>query len=259
MGMSNYTYPKANKYPDLKTVYEQCSGPGGLKLAEFMADKMKLQAGKRVLDVGFNRGYQTCFLAKEYDVWMVGIDPWDDRTGEIPHVEFLMENARNWNVKEKVLAIKVGVPDTLFADASFDYVYTSTTLEMLRGFDGEQAYQDALAEIYRVLRPGGVLGLSEPMHHDVEIPGELILRVSQEGAGAWIDFFATLAETEVAVRAAGFEILEAAYAPDAQAWWEEYAEYDPGCRTEPDGEAATIKMDGGRWLSFGYVIARKPA
>jgi hypothetical protein len=32
-------YPKASKYPDLDTIYTQCSGPGGLKLAEFMADK----------------------------------------------------------------------------------------------------------------------------------------------------------------------------------------------------------------------------
>ncbi len=256
--MANDKYPKANKYPDIKTVYEQCSGPGGLKLAEFMAEKMGLQAGKRVLDVGFNRGYQTCFLAKEYAVQMVGIDPWDDRTDETPHVEYLMENARIWHVEDKVLAVKVGVPETHFADAAFDYVYASTTLEMLRGFDGEQAYLDALAEIYRVLRPGGVLGLSEPMHHNVEIPKELVPRVSQ-GPGAWTDFFVTLAETEAAVRSIGFEILEAEYAPDAQAWWEEFAKYDPFCRANPDGEPATIKLDGGRWLSFGYVIARKPA
>ena len=40
------------KYPDLETIYAQCSGPGGLKLAEFMAEKMQLQYNKRLLDVG---------------------------------------------------------------------------------------------------------------------------------------------------------------------------------------------------------------
>ena len=37
-------YPRANRYPDLEMIYKQCSGPGGLKLAEFMAEKMDLQA-----------------------------------------------------------------------------------------------------------------------------------------------------------------------------------------------------------------------
>ena len=33
--MTSANYPRASKYPDLETVYAQCSGPGGLKLAEF--------------------------------------------------------------------------------------------------------------------------------------------------------------------------------------------------------------------------------
>jgi ubiquinone/menaquinone biosynthesis C-methylase UbiE len=51
----------------------------------------------------------------------------------------------------------VGAPDTKFSGNSFDYVYSTTTLEMIRGMKGEQAYQDGLVEIYRVLKPGGLL------------------------------------------------------------------------------------------------------
>ena len=57
----------------------------------------------------------------------------------------------------------------------------------------------------------------------------------------------------------GFEIIEANYAPDARLWWEEYAQYDPGCQTEPDGDRRAIQVDAGRWLSFGYVVAKKPS
>lgn len=53
----------------------QCSGPGGLKLAEFMAEKMDLKAGARMVDIGIFMGYQTCFLAKEYGVDIVAVDP----------------------------------------------------------------------------------------------------------------------------------------------------------------------------------------
>jgi hypothetical protein len=58
-------YPKAAQYPDLNTIYVECSGPGGLLLAEFLADKMGLHPGARLLDIGIEHGYQTCFLAKE--------------------------------------------------------------------------------------------------------------------------------------------------------------------------------------------------
>ena len=129
-------------------------------------------------------------------------------------------------------------------------------MEMIRGMQGESAYREALAEIYRVLAPGGLLALGEPMHLDVEIPADLAPLVSQ-GDMPWVDFFATIEETEEAVRSAGFEILDAGYAPDARLWWQEFALYDPFCHQDPEGEPRTIATDDGRWLSFGYVIAQK--
>lgn len=253
-----HPYTKANKYSDLETIYAQCSGPGGLKLAEFMAEKMQLQAGKRLLDVGTSRGYQSCFLAKEYGVFVVGIDPWPDRDGTSTHIDHLMKNAQTWEVHELVLGVQVGVPDTRFAENTFECVYSTTTLEMIRGFEGAEAYRSCLAEIYRVLKPGGVFGLGEPMHLDVEIPADLAPLVTQ-GNASWADCFATIQETEAACRSVGFEIVEADYAPDARLWWEEYAEHDPYCQTEPDGDRKAIQVDAGRWLSFGYVVAKKPS
>jgi hypothetical protein len=43
-----HTYTKAIKYSDLETIYAQCGGPGGLKLAEFMAEKMHKTGGLHV-------------------------------------------------------------------------------------------------------------------------------------------------------------------------------------------------------------------
>lgn len=255
--LNNFTYPRASKYPDLETIYTQCSGPGGLKLAEFMAEKMGLKSKKRVLDVGTNRGYQSCFLAKEYEVFLVGIDPWPDRDGKRTHIDHLMENADTWGVADLVLGIQVGVPDTRFGENSFDFVYTTTTLEMIRGIEGREVYRQCIAEIYRVLKPGGVFGLGEPTHLDVPIPADLAPLVT-EGDAAWADCFATIQETESVCESVGFEILEADYAADARLWWQEYAAYDPFCRGDLDGDKKAIQVDNGRWLSFGYVIARKP-
>jgi cyclopropane fatty-acyl-phospholipid synthase-like methyltransferase len=248
-------YPeRAGKYPDLDQVYAQCSGPGGLRLAEFMALKMGMTPGATVLDVGANRGLQTCFLAKEFGTLAVAVDPWDDRMDARPMVDHIRDNAVAWGVSDRVLALRLGVPDTRFADASFDFVYSTTALEMLRVLEGEAGYLAALREIHRVLKPNGILGLGEPMHRDVPIPEELLPLVSREPF-AWKDCFAGLGDTRTAVEAAGFEVLEADHAPDAADWWMEFVRHDPFA--PGSGDLETLQVDNGRWVSFGYVIARK--
>jgi len=252
--MSDFQYQKSCKYTDLDTIYAQCSGPGGLQLAEFIAEKMGLTAGKKLLDVGTNRGYQTCFLAKEYGVFAVGIDPWNDREQGNPMVDHLMQNAKDWGVEDAILAIKIGVPETNFADNSFDFIYSTTALEMFREISGEEAYLEALKELYRVLKPGGIFGLGEPMHYDVAIPPDLV-PILPDG---YRECFRTLAQSLVPIKTAGFEIIEADYAPDAQQWWLAFAEHDPFCKKDPEGEPKFLKLDNGRWTSFGYMISRKP-
>lgn len=255
--MPHHAYIISDKYTDLDTVYAQCSGPGGLKLAEFMASKMGLREGTRLLDVGCNRGYQTCFLAKEYRVSVVGIDPWTDRMDGNPMTEHLRENAEKWGVADSVLAVQVGVPETGFASSSFDYVYSTTALEMLRVLKGVEGYREAMEEIYRLLRPNGIFALGEPMHLDIEMPPDLDPYVSQDEY-PWKECFRDIHETTETVKLAGFEIIEADYAPDSRKWWLEYAEHDPFCKQKPEEDPKALEVDNGRWVSFGYVLARKP-
>ena len=44
-------------------------------------------------------------------------------------------------------------------------------------------------------------------------------------------------------------------ASEATEWWAEFARHDPfvGRTNEPE----TLRVDAGRWVSFGYVTARK--
>lgn len=254
-------YPKSCKYTDLEWIYSECSGPGGLQLTEFMAEKMQLRPGAVLLDIGIEHGLQTCFLAKEYDVFVVGIDPDLDRLDGHPHVEHLQRNIHTWGVADRVIGIQIGVPDTRFAGNTFHFIHSTTTLEMVRGLLGAEYYQKCLAEIYRVLRPGGIFGLGEPMHRDVPIPvdmAEIYTKGTGVGPEGWAHCFATLFETANLCAEAGFSILEADYAGEAWNWWQQFAHNDPYCKADPLGEAKIILQDGGRWLSYGYVIAQKP-
>jgi cyclopropane fatty-acyl-phospholipid synthase-like methyltransferase len=254
--MTAFQYTKSSKYTDLDTIYEQCSGPGGLQLAEFMAEKMGLKSGATLLDVGCNRGIQTCFLAKEFGVVAIGLDPWDDRKTGSPMVEHLRANTKLWGVENSVLGINLGVPDTHFASESFDFVYSTTALEMVRQSQGVEGYLNCLKEIHRLLKPGGVFGLGEPMHLDVSVPTDLLPYVSEDEY-PWIECFRSLRETVEQVEAAGFAVSESEYAPDARKWWLSFAKHDPFCKEEPAKDPKTLEVDGGRWASFGYIIAVK--
>jgi cyclopropane fatty-acyl-phospholipid synthase-like methyltransferase len=251
-----FNYRKSCKYTNYDTIYAQCSGPGGLQLAEFMAEKMGMTSGKKLLDVGPNRGWQTCFLAKEYGVFTVGIDPWDDREQGNPMIEHLQKNAREWGVEDFILGIKIGVPETHFAPESFDFIYSTTALEMVRVSQGVEAYLKCLEEIHRVLKPGGIFGIGEPMHLDVPIPRDLEPYISQDEY-SWKECFRSLKETAELVKSAGFEIAEADYAPDAWQWWMDFAKHDPFCKKNPEDDPKTLEVDGGRWTSFGYIICKK--
>ena len=244
-------YPIADKYTDLETIYRECSGPGGLQLAEYMAEKMKIEQGKKLIDIGFNRGYQTCFLAKEYGLDIVAIDPLNDLDTGLPHIDYLMKNAADFGLLDKILGVKSGVPDTLMPTGYFDYAYSTTTLEMVRGYQGMDMYLASLREIHCILKKGGVFGLGEPMHFDAPVPADLAEYVK---SNQWEECFATIDETKRAVIDAGFTVIEAGYCEEADRWWKEFATYEPGC--DPN-DIAVIENNDKRWLSFGYVIAVK--
>ncbi|MGY0488368.1 hypothetical protein [Streptomyces sp. WG-D5] len=60
--------------------------------------------------------------------------------------------------------------------------------------EGWKRYQAALGEIHRILRPGGVFGLGEPMHLEVPIPEDLRSYVTK-GEFCWADCFSDLSGT----------------------------------------------------------------
>lgn len=254
--MKQFTYEKSLRYKNLGMIYANCNGPGGLQLAELIAGKMELTAGSRLLDVGAHRGFHSCFLAREYNVQAVAIDPWDDTADDLPYAEHIRINADKWQVADKVLALQAGVPVTGFASESFDFVFAVTTLSLIRIMHSDDTYQLALDEIARLLPKGGVFALGDPMHLDTGLPDDLEPYVNQKDF-PWKKAFRSIHETMHDVARAGFEIMEADYVPDAQRWWQEYAQYDPYCKAHPEEDPKAIEVDNGRWASYGIIIARK--
>jgi cyclopropane fatty-acyl-phospholipid synthase-like methyltransferase len=241
-------YKKSEKYDCYEPINTNHAGPGGLQLAELVADKMSLKQGRKLIDVGCYRGYQTCFLAKEYGVDIVAIDPGGQIDGTPYGIEPLMENARRLDVGDKILGIKTKVPQTLLPNNYFDYAYTTDCLQMIRSNGGEEAYISALSEIHRILKKGGVLGLGEPMCTKCIMTDEIAPHCKLYGFDKG---YSTCEKTVSSVEKAGFKIMEHGYFDEAERWWR-----DKLCMNSDYGKHINLMLNSG-WLSFGYVVAVK--
>jgi cyclopropane fatty-acyl-phospholipid synthase-like methyltransferase len=156
-------YPFASNYTNYYEIYAESGGPGGLEFTEFIAEKLNISPGMRLLDINTYRGYKSCFLAREFDVLVVGIEPMNSISYNQPSIEHLENNAEKWGVKNKVIGIKTGILDSRFANNTFDAVYSTTSLKMAtQSFSNKEKSLDCFNEIYRILRPNGLIGIGEP-------------------------------------------------------------------------------------------------
>ena len=129
---------------------------GGPKSTLRLAQQCRITSDTRVLEVGCGTGYNAALIAKEFGCKVVGVDI----------AELSVEKARARAVKEGLtgqVEFQTGDAYSLpFEPESFDVIITEFVSQFLD-------MQLSLAEFFRVLRPGGVVGINE-MCKDNEIP-----------------------------------------------------------------------------------------
>jgi tocopherol O-methyltransferase len=114
-----------------------------------MAERLGIQPGQRVLDAGCGQGGSAVWLAREYDVEVVGITI-------VPHqVARARRYAMSEGVADRVRFEEQDYSRTSFPDASFDVVWA---MESVCHAADKPRF---LAEARRLLRPGGRLGIED--------------------------------------------------------------------------------------------------
>ncbi|HET9493126.1 MAG TPA: glycosyltransferase [Chloroflexia bacterium] len=112
--------------------------------ARILLDYLDLHDGDRVLDCGCGFGVYLMMMGRLRDLRMVGLDGQLDR----------LQTARREGVPAGL--VRGDILRLPFADESFDKIIMSEVLEHLP--DDRRG----LSELYRILRPGGVLAISVP-------------------------------------------------------------------------------------------------
>lgn len=116
--------------------------PGGFELTKKAVDYCKVQASGQVLDLGCGNGATVRYLHEKYDIQAVGVDA----------SKKLLDKAKQ--AGEGVFVYGFG--ETLpFESDCFDMVIAECTLSLMCD------KQKVLGEIYRVLKPGGWLAITD--------------------------------------------------------------------------------------------------
>ncbi|MFC4120445.1 SAM-dependent methyltransferase [Nonomuraea zeae] len=241
-------YPRSSTY-DPAWLLRLDMGPNPLWMLEDLAADLDLRPGMRVLDLGSGRGATSVFLAREYGVEVVAADWW------IAAEEAAAVFAEA-GVGDQVTAIRAEAHDLPFEQESFDAIVSIDAFEY---FGTADSYLPYLA---RFLRPDGQLGMATPgMTREVRDLGAIPPHVKEVvgwEAIAWhtAEWWRFQWEITELVR-----VTSARLQPDGWAdwllWARACAEFRPDGRAQNQPVIDMLIKDGGEFLGFALVTARK--
>jgi cyclopropane fatty-acyl-phospholipid synthase-like methyltransferase len=222
-------------------------GPNPLWLMEHLTDRLALEPGQRVMDLGCGRALSSVFLAREFDVRVHAVDLW------IPAAE-------NWSriqaagMADRIVPIRAEAHQLPFADGYFDAILS---VDAYHYFGTDPGY---LGEILRFLPSGGRLGVVAPgVSREIE-------RVPDWLAPFWEEGFSTFHGPgwwRALWEGPGLASVECAeWLPHGHEDWLRWAEtWDTWARspagTPFEREAAMLRADAEGLLGFVALVAAK--
>jgi ubiquinone/menaquinone biosynthesis C-methylase UbiE len=133
---------------------------GKIRQRERLLDQVHWPDVSRVLDVGCGRGLLAIGAARRLgrDGMVVGVDLWQAADLAGNHPAAALENARKETVSDRVRIVTGDMRALPLADRSVDVVLSSLAIHNVQGQAGRAR---AIAEIARVLAPGGVVVIQD--------------------------------------------------------------------------------------------------
>jgi arsenite methyltransferase len=168
---------------------------GKFRHRDFMLGMHAWQGDEQVLDVGCGRGLLLAGAAKHLTTGhATGLDVWSNVDMGGNSEGATLRNLELEGITQRCTLVSAGAQQMPFEDASFDVVVSNLCLHNI--YD-RPTRQRALAEIVRVLKPGGVALLS-----DYKLTGEYAKQMLEMGFGVerkWGSFVTTFPPLRVVI------------------------------------------------------------
>ncbi|WP_114417820.1 class I SAM-dependent methyltransferase [Marinospirillum perlucidum] len=191
---------------------------GGRKASRQLADRAELQPGQRILDVGCGTGGSSRLLEAEYGVQLVGVDITP------PFIEVARWLSQATGLDARSQFICCDAQQLPLEDEEFAAAWSQHTLMNLP--DLEQG----LAEIHRVLRPGGQLLLHEVLKGENKEPLDYPVPWAESDEQSHLK---TPAELRQLLEKTGFECrFEEEVTDEALAWRKKHTEREARGQTQ---------------------------
>lgn len=238
--MTDERFPRSARYHPEWIAAGVSGGANPLWLTEWLGDALSLTPGMRVLDLGCGRAMSSIFLHREYGVQVWATDLWFDASENLQRI-------RDAGVDAGVFPIHADARALPFATEFFDAI---VSIDAMPYFGTDETFLGYLA---RFVKPGGTIAYA--------------------GAGLVQEFEGDVPEH---LREWWEPPMWSLHAP---AWWRCHWERTGIVNVEradtmPDGwqswlawhrtiapdnhvEIAAIAADGGRYMGYGRVVARR--
>jgi SAM-dependent methyltransferase len=135
---------------------------GKLRVRDRLLDSLRWTGKEQVLDVGCGRGLALIGAAKRLTTGRaIGVDVWSEQDLSANNLDATVANARFEGVLERVQLKTGDARDLPFPSECFDTVISMTAIHNIK-HPGER--EEAIAEMLRVLKPGGQLAIFDIFH-----------------------------------------------------------------------------------------------
>ena len=210
-------------------------------MTEWLCEKLDLQPGMRVLDLGCGRALSSVFLAREFGVQVWATDLW------IAATENLAADSRCANVTDRVFPIHADAHSLPFAAEFFDAI---TAIDCYSYFGTDDLYLNYLVQF---VKPGGQIGIAGAgLIEEMPTPVPEHLRETWTQDFWCLTFVGMVAATLGADRASGHRRGRV----DGEGW-QVWSQWQRSAWPDNTAEIAAVEADAGRFLGYVRLVGKR--
>ena len=233
-------FPLSSKYNPEWIMASVSGGANPLWLTEWLASRLNLRPGMRVLDLGCGRAMSSIFLHKEFGVQVWAVDM-------LFSVSENYQRIRDAGVEDGVFPIHADARTLPFAAGFFDAIIS---IDSFVYYGTDDLYLNSLA---RLLKPGGQLGIA----------GAGLMQEFENGLpqhlGEWWtpDLWCLHSADWWQQHWDRTGIVQVEIADTLPDGWRLWQQWHHAIAPDNKVELDALEADGGRYLGYVRVIARK--